>query len=188
MTQEKWRQEETENTLKIGVATAMEHDWDLVVATSTGDTLYQLLEIAKEMGSSQRIVAVTHAYGVCAPGKNEISVAMRQELEQQGVTFVTAAHALSGGERGLSKVFGGVYPVEIMAATLRMFGQGVKVCVEISLMALDCGAISFGCPVVAIGGTGQGADTCCVLTPGYTAKLLDTKIHHILCKPSFLEE
>lgn len=90
---------------------------------------------------------------------------------------------LSGAERGISRKFSGAYPVEIMAHTLRMFGQGTKVCVEIAMMALDNGAIELNKPVVCVGGSARGADTACIITPAYTADCLDTKIHEILCKP-----
>ena len=95
-----------------------------------------------------------------------------------------ATAALSGAERGLSRKYSGIYPVEIVANTLRMLGQGTKVCVEIAMMALDNGAIAYGRQVIAVGGTGRGADTVCRLTPDYTADLLGTRIHEILCKPS----
>ena len=39
-----------------------------------------------------------------------------------------------------------------------------------------------------MGGTGRGADTVCRLTPDYTADLLGTRIHEILCKPSLEDE
>ena len=70
---------------------------------------------------------------------------------------VTAAHALSGAERAFSKQFQGVSRTEIVAHTLRMFGQGTKVCAEISLMSADCGAVEYGRQLIAIGGTGRGA-------------------------------
>ncbi len=107
----------------------------------------------------------------------------RAELTAAGVHIIHAAHALSGAERGISRKFNGAYPVEIMAHTLRMFGQGTKVCVEIAMMALDNGAIEFNKPVVCVGGSARGADTACIITPAYTADCLDTKIHEILCKP-----
>ena len=75
----------------------------------------------------------------------------------------------------------------IVANTLRMFGQGTKVCVEIAMMALDAGTIEYGKPVIAVGGSGRGADTVCRLTPEYTSDLMGTRIHAFLCKPS-LEE
>ena len=64
---------------------------------------------------------------------------------------------------------------------------GTKVCVEIAMMALDAGTIDYGRQIIAIGGSGRGADTVCRLTPEYTSDLMGTKIHEILCKPS-LEE
>ena len=76
-----------------------------------------------------------------------------------------------------------MYPAEIMSGTLRMFGQGIKVCVEISIMALDAGAIPHGENVIAVTGTGRGADTAAILTPAHAAKVFKTKIHEIICKP-----
>ncbi|MDY3014284.1 MAG: pyruvate kinase alpha/beta domain-containing protein [Evtepia sp.] len=173
----------TAETLRLALDCAQERGLDLVVASSSGQTALTLLDLAKETAFPHRIVVVRHVYGMHAPGENDMPQDVYDQLVAQGVPVVTAAHALSGGERGLSNQFGGVSPVEVMAATLRMLGQGTKVCVEIALMALDHGSISYGKPVVAVGGSAHGADTACVLTPGYTAHLLDTKVHEILCKP-----
>lgn len=177
----------TEETLKIALQCAQARGMDIVVASSEGDTALLLMQMAKEAGFAGRIVCVSCAYGSKEPGKNRLSDERRAQLTQGGVQVVTAAHALSGGERGLTKVFGSVHPVELIAHTLRMFGQGTKVCVEVALMALDCGSIDYGKPIVAVGGSGRGADTACVLTPGYTASLMETKIHEILCKPSLMD-
>ena len=70
-----------------------------------------------------------------------------------------------------------------MAFTLRMLSQGVKVCVEIAIMALDADLIPLGDRIIAIGGTGNGADTATILTPSHAASVFETKIHEILCKP-----
>ena len=48
---------------------------------------------------------------------------LRRYLIEKGFQVCTAAHALSGAERSLSTAFSGVYPVEIIAYTLRMLGQ-----------------------------------------------------------------
>ncbi len=176
----------TEETLKIAVTYAKEHGCDIVAATSTGDTIFKLKEIANEPGFEGRIVAVTHVFGMHEKGVNDMTPETFEKLHSLGIKTVTAAHALSGAERGLSTKFQGVYPAEIISAALRMFGQGTKVCVEIALMASDSGNITYGKPVVCIGGSSHGADTACVITPGYTACLLETKIHEILCKPSLM--
>lgn len=177
----------TEETLKLAISAAKERGYEIVVATTRGGTAVRTLELAREMGYEGNIVAVTHVFGFMKPGVNTLPDEARRFLNDSGVRTVTAAHALSGAERGVSKVFHGVYPAELIAATLRMLGQGVKVCVEIALMALDNGAIAYGKPVVCIAGTGSGADTCCIVTPSYTASLLDTKVNEILCKPSLMD-
>ena len=178
----------TEETLKIALAAAAERKLDIVVASSEGDTAKRLVALAKEQKLEQHIVVVRCRYGSKEAGTNRMSEEIVRELEQQGATVVTAAHALSGAERGITKAFGSVHPVELMAYTLRMFGQGMKVCVEIALMALDSGSISYGRPVVCIGGSGRGADTVCIMTPSYSSSLLETKIHEILCKPALYPE
>lgn len=176
----------TEKALDTALKTAMDRGLDIVIATSTGSTALKLTKKAKEIGFKNNISAVTLAYGFKTPGKNEVSEEKMEMLKQNGVNIVTAAHALSGAERSISRAFGGASPVEIMAYTLKMMGQGVKVCVETSVMALDNGSIEFGKPVVCVAGSSSGADTVCIITPAYSANILNTRIHEIICKPSLL--
>ena len=167
--------------LAFGKATAL--STDIVLATTTGASALEAIAYAKKIGFSGKIIAITHVWGMKNLGENELSDDNRKKLENMGAHIITAAHTLSGVERSLNGKFGGVYPVEIMAHTLRMFCEGVKVCVEVSAMALDAGAIKYQSPVVALGGTGRGLDTACVITPGYSAKIFETRIHEIICKP-----
>lgn len=67
------------------------------------------------------------------------------------MTVITATHALSGAERGIVNKYGGVTPAILMADTLKMLGQGMKVGVEISLMAMDNGAVPYGEEILAVG-------------------------------------
>jgi uncharacterized protein len=90
---------------------------------------------------------------------------------------------LSGAERSLSSKFGGINPVEIIAYALRMLGQGVKVCTEVSVMALDSGLIPYGESVIAVAGTGRGADTAVIIKPAHAKDILSTRIQEIICKP-----
>lgn len=155
----------------------------LVVATNTGETACTLLDLAQGRPLPP-LIAVSHVQGFIQPGSQELQAQETARLRAAGVPIITATHVLSGVERGLSSKLGGVYPAEIMAHTLRMLGQGVKVAVEIAIMALDGGLLPYGQPVVAVGGTGRGADTAVVLTPAHAAQILDTRIHEILCKPA----
>lgn len=156
----------------------------IVVASNTGATVIQLLDALEAHHLSAHVIVVTHVCEFKSGVVNELSDDQRQALEARGCRIVTAAHALSAGERALSRSFGGISPLELVAQTLRLFGQGTKVALEISLMARDAGAAAANQPLIAIGGSGRGADTALVLTPGTSASLLDSRVHQILCKPS----
>jgi hypothetical protein len=176
--------ENTGETVKIAVREAAERQIPcIIVASNTGATARALVGECRARNYGGKLICVPHVYGFKEGGKNELSDEDRAALESQGVKICVAAHALSGAERALSRKFQGAYPVEIIAHTLRMLGQGTKVCVEIAVMALDAGLIPYGKPVIALGGSGRGADTAEILTPGYSSSVLDTKIHEILCKP-----
>ena len=175
--------EHTEETLKLAVTTARALGIkNIVLATTEGGTAKMMADSIDHEGIT--VTVVTHAFGQATPNTNPMSAELRRYLIEKGFQICTAAHALSGAERCLSKTFTGVYPVEIIAHTLRMFGQGTKVCVECAIMAMDADELVFAAPVVALGGTGGGLDTAMVITPSYSSSILDTKIHEILCKPS----
>lgn len=168
----------TEKAAELAIQAAKENDIKyIVVASNTGDTVRHFLD------SGLSIICITHAYGFGLPGTNEMTSEARAELIAKGVKVYTATHVLSGAERSLSTRFGGINPVEIMASALRMFGQGIKVCVEISVMALDAGLIPFGESVIAVGGTGSGADTAVIIKPAHAKDILSTRIQEIICKP-----
>lgn len=173
----------TEECSRIAFEKAMELGCDIVAATTTGETALAMTQMAKELDFKGKLVFVTHAYGSREPGKNLLSDERRQAVLAAGHTVITATHLLSGAERGLSNRHKGVYPVEIMADTLRMICAGAKVCVECASMALDNGAIEYGKPIVAVGGTGRGCDTAVVMTPNHGNNILATRVHEFLCKP-----
>ena len=95
-----------------------------------------------------------------------------------------ATHSLSGVGRSISTQFGGATPVEIVAHTLRLFGQGMKVCVEIAIMAADAGLIPTDRDVICVGGTNRGADTAVVLRPAHANTFFNLRVREILCKPA----
>jgi len=57
------------------------------------------------------------------------------------------------------------------------------VCVEIVAEACDAGLIPEGIDVVAVAGTGRGADTVAILTARPTDRFFDLRIKQILAKP-----
>ena len=179
--------ENTADAVTLAVKEAKERGLDLLMATTGGDSVYTVLAEKEKQGYEGKIIAVTHAYGFREKNQNELSEECRKDLQQKGVQVLTGTHALSAGERGISSVFKGNYPLELVAQTLRMFGQGTKVCAEIALMAADQGAVREGEPILCLGGTGRGEDTVIVLTPAASNHLFELKINEILAKPSLYE-
>lgn len=171
--------ENTQRTLELAAARAAELGIaEAVLATTKGDTALKALEIMRGI----RIVAVTYHCGFKEPFQNSMPAAVRSELTAKGVTVVSASHALSGVERSVAARHSGVYPVLLMADTLKLFGQGTKVAVEIAVMAADAGALS-GADIIAVGGSGRGADTALVLKPAHQNNFFDLRIREVVCKP-----
>ena len=185
---EKPGKQNAQAAIGVACAKAKELDARLVVASTGGETALLALRELRRLGVEGGLVVVGSVfdYKATPEGGNKMDQQTRRELEAAGVPIVFATHVLSGVERSLSNKFTGVYPAEIIAHTLRMFGQGVKVCVECAVMALDAGLLPYGKPVVCLGGTGRGADTACLITPAHSNDVLSTKVHEIYCKPSLL--
>ncbi len=155
----------------------------IVVATCSGRSA---LAAGRALGSRVKIVAVTHVTGFREPDVQELTAENLRELHACGIEVLTCAHAFGSVGRGIRNRIGSYQVDEIMAYTLRMFGQGTKVAVEIALMAADAGLIRTDEDVISIGGTKDGADTALVLRPSTSARCLDLKIREILCKPADL--
>jgi hypothetical protein len=107
---------------------------------------------------------------------------VRKDIENKGFRVIAASHALSGVERSVAKKHSGIYPVLLIADTLRLFGQGIKVAVEVAIMAADAGALS-GSDIVSIGGSGRGADAALILKPAHQNNFFDMRIREVVCKP-----
>ena len=150
---------------------------DIVIASNTGETARLLA------GKVENLVVVTHHVGFRAPGEDEMTPEERDYLTGQGVRLVTASHLFGGIDRAVTNKFGGSYPGGLVAQTLRLLGQGTKVCLEIATMAMDAGAMPWGRDVIAVAGSGRGADTALVLRPSHAKTFFDTQVREIICKP-----
>lgn len=152
---------------------------DIVVASTTGETGAKAAKIFKGCN----VVVVTHSFGFQKPGESELKEEFREEILRSGAKIFTGTHALSSAERAVRKTFGTIEPLELIASTLRLMGEGTKVCVEITLMAADAGLIPVDRDIVAIAGTGRGADTALRIKPANTGRFFDLKIREVIAKP-----
>lgn len=151
----------------------------ILVASTTGDTALKAMEVFK----GARVVVVSHFTGMTEPNVQEFTEENRQKLLSAGVPLLTTTHTFSGLGRAMRKKFKMYLFEEVVANTLRMFGQGMKVVCEITLMAADAGLVRTDEDIIVIGGAGQGADTAVVLKPVNSEDFFDLKVREILCKP-----
>jgi hypothetical protein len=192
---EKPGKEHTEETLRVALEAAKERGIDtVVVSTTTGTTGEKAVEVFK--GSRIKLVFVTHQSGYRGSGIQLVPAETKKKLEKTG-TVVTCTDVLTGGvDVGMGRQRPEVSepqqgslpfivpPVNVLVAnTLRLFSQGVKVCAEVAMMAADCGAVQVGKPVVCVAGSHAGADTAMVISPTESNRMRDLKLHEILVKP-----
>ncbi|MFQ5999606.1 MAG: pyruvate kinase alpha/beta domain-containing protein, partial [Candidatus Bathyarchaeia archaeon] len=142
---------------------------DIVVASTTGETGVK----ASRLFRGFNLVVVSHHVGFQEPRVWELKEENRKKILENGAKILTATHALSGVERAIRKKFATIMPLELIAHTLRLFGEGTKVCVEITIMAADAGLIPVEREVIAIGGTDRGADTALVIKPATASRFFN---------------
>jgi hypothetical protein len=152
---------------------------NIVVASTTGETGVKASKVFRGFN----VVVVSHHVGFQETGVWELKEENRRKILENGAKILTATHALSGVERAVRKKFGTIMPLELIAHTLRLFGEGTKVCVEITIMAADAGLIPVDREVIAIGGTGRGADTALVIKPATASRFFNLEIREIIAKP-----
>ena len=173
----------TDRALEIALACCEDKGIQkVVVASSTGKTALRLREKAK---ASVEIIAVTYGAGSKYREEVEEFNRNRETLAKKGIQTVRGLQGLSATERAFeNKYKSGLLPLNIVADTLRMFSQGMKVCLEVALMAAEAGFITPDEEVVVIAGSGTGADTAVIMKPAYAASMFDTRFKAILCMPA----
>jgi uncharacterized protein len=153
----------------------------VIIASYSGRTAFEALKI---LDKDINIIAVTHVTGYAKPDFQELDEKDRRDLESQGVKVLTCQHAFGGVGRGIRNKLDTYQVDEIMAHTLRVFGQGVKVAIEIALMAADAGLVRTDEDVISLGGTAKGVDSALVLKPANSARFFDLKVREVICKPA----
>jgi hypothetical protein len=173
--------EDTDEVIEIVFRRWKEGDIkSVVVASSRGKTG---LKFAKKIAQETNLVIVTSHPGYSAPGVWNFDPKALKELESLGCKVVKQSHILSGLERSISNKFSGVSHTEVLAEALRsLFGVGMKVAIECTIMAADSGAIPIE-KTIAVGGTGNGADCAIVVWPSHFNNFFDFRVLEILAKP-----
>lgn len=175
-----------QNTLEVVKAVSkrarelgIEH---IVVASNTGHTASKFWEGLK--GMKVNLVCVSSHAGFSGGDEIGLDEDTKKEMESRDIKTLICSHALSGVSRSITGKFGGTSEVEIIAHVLRLFGSdGIKVAVEVSIMAADAGLIPTNREIIAAGGTNRGADAAIVLKAAHMNNFFDLEIREIIAKP-----
>ena len=177
---EKTGAENTEAVLRIAKLRADELGiGTILVASTRGDTAVR----ATEVFQGKRVVVVSRTSGRIEPNIWEFTEENRLKLASNGTVVLNSIEAFSGVDRAMRKKFNMYLLADVIAYTLRIFGTGLTIACEISLMAADAGLVRTGEDVIAIAGSHRGADTAIVLKPVNSADFFDLRVKEILCKP-----
>ena len=178
---EKAGKENTEKCLEIARDEAKKRGIKyMVVASTSGETGVQAARMLKDTGIKP--IIVTHATSFKEPGLQLCSEETKKEIEDLGGVVYTGTDTITGYQIAFGRK-NWVSPQQLIASTLWMFCQGMKVCVECVAMAADAGLIPVE-NVVSVAGTGKGADTAVIIDARATSQLFDMKIREILAKPA----
>lgn len=184
------RQNTEETIMAVGKRVEELNIKHIIVATRAGETALRVGEFFKDSGLN--IVAIAHQFGYVKPGEWLIDDKIHKNLQELGVKLFTGTMPLTM----LGKLYrpdwkpgskysnyNTIFPFDVMADTLKMFSQGMKVCVEIVVMAADMGLIPINEEVVSIAGTRRGADTAVVIKPAHIHEIYNLRIVEIITKP-----
>jgi uncharacterized protein len=176
--------ENTEDVLDIVADRLTEGDIkSVVVASSRGETG---LKFARRLAKTTNLIVVSSHPGRNRPGEWDFDREALKELEEMGCKVLRQTHVLSGLERSISGRFSGISHTEVIAESLRtLFGTGIKVAIECTIMAADGGVIPIE-KTIAVGGTaarGRGADCAIVALPAHSNNFFDFRVLEILAKP-----
>jgi hypothetical protein len=172
--------ENTEETLRLAKRRADQLGIkNIIVASYTGYTG----ALASEIFKGYNLVVSAGMMGFTEPNVARMDPANLKRIEKNGAKVFYHLHAFGGLGRAVKNKFGSIQVDEIIAHTLRLLSQGVKVGCEIACMASDAGLIRTDEECVAVGGSGGGADSAVVLLPANTHRFFDTRIREIICKP-----
>jgi len=177
---EKAGKENTQKTLQIAKEEALKRGINhMVVASTFGDTALAASEMLR--GTGIKLVVVTHNTGIREPGLQTFDPEIKNKIENVGGKVHTGTMVLRSLGTAI-KEKGSASNEQIVADTLRIFGQGTKVVIEIVAMSADAGLIPFS-DVIAVAGTGRGADTAAVIKANSSNRFFDIKLREYLVKP-----
>lgn len=148
-----------------------------VIASTSGNTAKKAYEI---LGEEIEIVVVRKQYGANEKNVQDMPTKMEEYLKDKNIKIVTATHIFSGIGKAIRKAYSTWQIDEIISGVLRIFGVGVKVAMEISMMSVDAGYVNSGERIIAIGGEKSGASSAIIVKAVNTSDFFNMKVEKII--------
>jgi hypothetical protein len=163
---------------------------NIVLSSTTGKTGVKASEVFRgynlvvvTLQTGYRSVGEKRPFNVRGPNVQPLTKENRKKIIENGGKILTCVSPFSGVEEAVRRKFGTTNVGYIAADILRIWGDGMKVACEVSMMAADAGFIRTDEDAIAMGGTTFGVDTAILLRPVNTHKFFDLDIKEILCRP-----
>jgi hypothetical protein len=183
--------ENTDQVVEAVLRRLADGDIQTVVISST--TGYSAMRFSEALGGRQQVSLISVAesallreWGVDYP---TLAPDTKEELERRGVVVADRVPYVFHNSPFDYSRWKAPTVEEIIRDALYAFGQGLKVAVEVVLVAVMTGYLEPYQPVIGVGGTHRGVDTAIVMNATYPNYLLGQdpdkrlQIHEILCKP-----
>lgn len=142
----------------------------VVVASTSGETAARFAEALR---GKAKVLCVSEA-----PYRRELNQEWpcvkpryREALEKLGATVIDRVSYVFHSSVLENAKLGGVAPEQLVRETLYSLGQGLKVAVEVVLIAVSQGHLEPYQDVIGVGGSGKGADTAAVIRATYPAQI-----------------
>lgn len=150
----------------------------VIVASTTGETGIVFADALK--GLDADLMVISYGNG---EQKDSMPPEIRQKIINKGATLFNAPSLSFNIDRSLGSECQKCSPSSIIANTLSIFGQGMKVCCESVLAAVDGGLIAEGIEVLCVAGTISGADTVAVVRATSSKNFRELRVREMLARP-----
>ena len=151
----------------------------VVVAANTGKTGVEFAKALSELETEVYVVKYQKDDDETAGISDEI----REQLADNGATFFHSPSIDLSLDGSFGLKLAPMSPSKVVGRTLKRFGEGLKICCEIVMMATDKGLLTEGVEAIAVAGTKSGADTVAVIRAAASLRFIELKVLEILAKP-----
>lgn len=160
----------------------------VIIASDSGDTAVKFAEALK---GKARVFCVCQGPSLREWGFSwpSMKAENKTRLNELDTVILNNAPFIFHNSIYTSAKFEEIYPEKIVRETLYFFGQGLKVAVEVVLMATMCGLINPSEEVIGVGGSSKGADTAIIMRSTYPTAVFSKdpkkrlEIEEIICMP-----